>query len=267
MAGAAGRPQADVFLPAPGQSSVGGGGGKILGMNRNTALIVGGVVAVIAAYLIWKHIQSGSAGSAAGGTTADQSALSPDQSGGGASGGGQPDQSQQPQSQPFGGTTTQDSGLVAAQNENNDLLGIVGALIGSLSTNGADGASTKQPTTSTVTNNYYGTNTKKSPAVDTSSKLSSVGGGVQAVLAKPSATVAIHGTELPPPVSGSASSFSGAAADVAASFFGAAPVVVAPPVAPYTPAPKTAAAPYTVNITANKTGGSANKTQGVFSVH
>lgn len=40
-----------------------------------------------------------------------------------------------------------------------------------------------------------------------------------------------------------------------------------PPVAPGTPAPKTSTAPYTTPITANPTGGSANKRQGVFAIH
>lgn len=40
-----------------------------------------------------------------------------------------------------------------------------------------------------------------------------------------------------------------------------------PKVAPGTPAPKTATAPYATSALANKTGASANKTQGVFAIH
>lgn len=40
-----------------------------------------------------------------------------------------------------------------------------------------------------------------------------------------------------------------------------------PPVAPGTPAPRMATSPYTTNVTANRTGGSANLRQGVFAVH
>jgi hypothetical protein len=42
---------------------------------------------------------------------------------------------------------------------------------------------------------------------------------------------------------------------------------VNPPVAAYTPLPSSPTAPYTTPITANKTGGSANKKQGIFAVH
>src|SRR5215472_11893904 len=55
----AGRPAADVFLPAPGAGSVSGGQQpKLLGMNRTTVYVIGGVALVVVAYLLWRRSQN-----------------------------------------------------------------------------------------------------------------------------------------------------------------------------------------------------------------
>jgi hypothetical protein len=66
------RPQADVFLPAPGTPGAGGGTPKLFGMNRNVAILVliGGA---IAAYLLYRHFK----GSGTSTASSDQSNIDP----------------------------------------------------------------------------------------------------------------------------------------------------------------------------------------------
>lgn len=111
--GSGARPGADVFLPPAAAGGASPGGGKIMGLDRNTFLVVAVVAGAIAAYLLYRHFHNASATASASGTPdTSQTAPPPDNSGGG--GGGPPPQSAD--------TSGLDSTLAGIQTEIQQLL-------------------------------------------------------------------------------------------------------------------------------------------------
>lgn len=245
-------PQADVFLPSTASGGGTVGGGKILGMDRKTAMIVGVVALALVAYLVYRHYENSSSSSASTdtsgdnidpatgypyGSAADLAALGAGPSGSSAGSGGD---TTTPTTTETGGSNQGTSDPTA------DLAALLAVLYPSgLSTNGNQGTNTKTPTTTTNT---------KTQTVDHTSKSNQVGGGSQ--------------ISIPANIGGS---YNYGASSVQSDIYGG----LAPPVAVGTPAPATPTSPYTVASTGssaksspvNPTGLSANKKQGVFSTH